>query len=44
MWILTAYTRVMVISLLTRSLDVDINILNYCSGRLFIDSDVGCGF
>jgi hypothetical protein len=32
------------VSLLTRILDVDFNSLNFRGGRLFIDSEVGCGF
>jgi hypothetical protein len=31
-------------SLLTRTLDVYFNSLNYRGGRLFIDSDLGCVF
>jgi len=37
-------TGVMDVSLLNRSLDVDLNILNYRGGRLFIVSDVACEF
>jgi hypothetical protein len=37
-------TGVVDVSLLTRTLDVGFNSLNYRSGRLFIESVVGCGF
>jgi hypothetical protein len=37
-------TGVVNVILLTRTLDVDFNSLYYSGGRLFIDSDVGCGF
>jgi hypothetical protein len=44
MCILTSQTNVVDVSFLTRTFDVDFNSLNCRNGRLFIDSDVGCGF
>jgi hypothetical protein len=44
MLLYTDSNTVVNVSLFTRTLDVDFNSLNYRSGRLFIDSDVGCGF
>jgi hypothetical protein len=37
-------TGVVEFSILTRTLDMDFNSLNYRGVRLFIASDVGCGF